>query len=51
MQRLAEDGDGSGVTDPGRLATVVGDLPALEDQQAPAAVDSPDMITELVPAG
>ncbi len=40
MQRLVEDGDGSGVADPGRLTAVVGNLPALKDQPVAAAEDA-----------
>src|SRR5262249_40085100 len=39
-QRLAEDGDGPGVADPGRFTAGVGNLPAVVDQPAPAAVDA-----------
>ena len=35
IQRLAEDGYGSGVADPGGLTVVVGNLPALKNQPAP----------------
>src|SRR5205823_2745761 len=40
IQRLAEDGYGSSVADPCSLTAVVGNLPALKDQSAPAAVDA-----------
>src|SRR6185437_5648629 len=39
-QRLAEDGYGSGIADPGGLTSVIGDLPALHDQPVLAAVDA-----------
>jgi hypothetical protein len=39
VERLVVDGDGSGVGDPGSLTAVAGNLPALRDQRAPAAVE------------
>ena len=40
VERLVEEGDGSGVGNPGSLTAAVGNLPALRDQRAPAAVDA-----------
>jgi hypothetical protein len=34
--RLVEDGDGSSLADPGSVTAIVGNLPALKNQPAPA---------------
>jgi hypothetical protein len=40
VEGLAGEGRGCGIVDPGGLAAVVGNLPALTDQGASAAVDA-----------
>jgi hypothetical protein len=40
VEGLAGEGGGCGVGDPGGLAAVAGNLPALTDQRAAAAVDA-----------
>jgi hypothetical protein len=40
VERLVEEGDGSGVGDPGSLTAGGSNLPALRDQRGPAAVDA-----------
>jgi hypothetical protein len=47
VEGLVEEGDGSGVGDPGSLTAVVGNLPALTDQRTPAAAVDADLSGRL----